>query len=205
MLSIGEILKKQRENKNLTLLDIQKHTKIREKLLEAVERNDWKIFSSKVYIAGIVKNYAEFLGLDSKKALAFFRRDYERQEEVKFKIRVASKYLVSETKKIATYGIILVIGVFLIYFGYQFKIYLSPPKVTFISPKQERFTKEDRIKIVAQTEKDAVVTIFGERIYQNKDGIFDYDMLLKSGKNEVQIEVTGANGKKTTVKKYFYK
>ena len=85
MISVGEILKKQREKLNIDFIDVEKATKIRQKFLNAVENNNWRIFSSKVYIEGIIKNYSTFLNLNPTATLAFFRRDYERQESIKFK------------------------------------------------------------------------------------------------------------------------
>ncbi|MEN9328492.1 MAG: hypothetical protein RI947_1300, partial [Candidatus Parcubacteria bacterium] len=38
-------------------------------------------------------------------------------------------------------------------------------------------------------------------VYQNKDGTFEYSYPLKRGKNNVVIEVIGANGKKTVITK----
>ena len=81
MLSVGEILKKQRKKKGLTLLEVEKKIKVRLKFLKAIEDNNWS-FSSKVYISGIIKNYAQFLDLDKDKVLAFFRRDYEKNDEM---------------------------------------------------------------------------------------------------------------------------
>lgn len=132
MLSVGEILKKTREKKALTLVDIEKELRIREKFLKAIEEDNWNFFSSKIYIEGIIKNYANFLGLDSKKMTAFFRREYEVNEEIKFKKRIASKYLTSETKRFAIIGLILVCLFFLFYFAFQLKNYLSPPKLIII-------------------------------------------------------------------------
>ena len=85
MLSVGSILKNEREKKGLLLSDIEKKIKIREKYLKAIEDENWNYFSSKIYITGILKNYSRVLNLDHKKVLAFFRRDYEKKEEVKFK------------------------------------------------------------------------------------------------------------------------
>lgn len=205
MISVGEILKKERENKNIQLINVEKAIKVRTKFLKAIEENNWDFFSSKIYITGIIKNYSDFLGLDAPKMTAFFRRDYERKEEVRFKTKVASKYLTPQTKKIAMIGLIVLFLTFFVYFGYQLKTYLSPPTVVIISPKETQFTREDRIKIKGRTEKDAMVTIFGERVYQNKEGVFTYDFPLKEGKNELLIEVIGANGKKTVITKTYIK
>ncbi len=203
MLSVGEILKKQREKLGIKLPEVEKQIKIRQKFLDAVEQNNWNVFSSKIYVSGIIKNYSQFLGLDPKRTLAFFNRDYEKKETIKFKKKVASHYLTSETKKVVMAALIIVFAIFFGYFAYQLKQYFSPPVVEILSPKTTNFTNEDRVKIIGKTEKDAAVTIFGERIYQNSDGIFKYEFPLKKGKNELSIEVVGANGRKEIIKETY--
>lgn len=203
MLSVGGILKKEREKQGLSLKEIEKTIKVREKFLLAVESDDWREFSSKIYITGIIKNYSRVLGLDPKRTLAFFRRDYEKKEEVGFKQKVASHYLTPETKKIAKYFLIAVFVLFAAYFIYQLKIFLSPPEVAIISPKVYTVKKENKIRIVGKSEKDTAITIFGERVYQKRDGVFEYDFPLKVGNNELIIEAVGANGKKTVLKQNF--
>lgn len=47
MTTVGQILKKQRENKGLTLFDVEKQIKIREKYLKAVEEDNWSFFPRK--------------------------------------------------------------------------------------------------------------------------------------------------------------
>ena len=205
MLSVGTILKKEREKKGLLLIDIEKQIKVREKYLKAIEEEDWNFFSSRIYIIGILKNYSRVLSLDEKKILAFFRRDYEKKEEVKFKRKVISAYLTSETKKFLKLGLIILSVFFIGYFVYQLKIYFSPPSYSLLSPKFFNFTIEKSIKIVGKTDRDTAIVIAGERIYQNKEGIFTYDYSLNEGKNKLIINLTGANGKKTMVEKTFFK
>jgi len=205
MISVGEILKKAREEQKIPLTTIEKQIKIREKFLKAVEANDWNIFTSTIYIKGVIKNYSNFLGLDAKKMLAFFRRDYEKKEEVRFKRRLSSQSFKPETKKTITIAFFIIILLFFIYFSYQLKTYLSPPEAIIVGPKSTIFTKEKKIQVIIKTEKEALVTIMGERIYQNKDGLFEYDLPLHQGVNDLVVEVVGANGKKTTLRKEFLK
>lgn len=205
MTTVGEILQKERINKGLTLLDIEKKIKVREKYLRAIEENKWDFFSSKIYITGIIKNYSKMLGLDEKKISAFFRRDYEKKDEVRFKGKVSQRYLTPETRQVLKQGFMILILFFVFYFGYQLKLYFSPPKLTIIAPKERSFFREDRVKIIGETEKDAMVVISGARVYQNKEGIFEYDFPLHDGENKLTIELTGANGRKSKVEKVFIK
>ena len=205
MLSVGTILKKEREKKGLLLIDIEKQIKVREKYLKAIEDENWSYFSSKIYITGILKNYSRILNLDHKKVLAFFRRDYERKEEVKFKKKVTSAYLTSGTKKFLKLSLIILTLFFILYFIFQLKIYFSPPAFTLISPTKINFSVEKNVKITGKTEKDTSVTISGERIYQNKEGVFNYELSLNEGENKITINLVGANGKKATFEKTFFK
>ena len=161
--------------------------------------------TSRIYVTGILKNYARFLGLDERKILAFFRREYERSEEIKFKEKISTSYLSSDSKKTLLAGFIFICIVLVGYFTYQLFQYLKPPAVHIVSPTNTIFKRELTVKVIGKTEKEAVITIMGERIYQNEKGIFEYNMLLKKKENPLLIEVIGANGKKTVLKKIFRK
>src|SRR3989338_8557115 len=202
MLSVGEILQKERIRLALKLSDVEKQIKVREKFLTAVEENNWGFFTSKIYVSGIIKNYSQYLGLDPKKTLAFFRRDYEKKEVVRFKRKIASRYLTPETRRIAMFALFLIFFVFFGYFAFQLKQYFSPPKVSILLPLTQN-TKEDRIKLIGKTDRDSAVTVMGDQVFQSKEGIFEYIIPLREGKNEVVIEVICANGKKTVVKRVF--
>ncbi|MEO6508357.1 MAG: helix-turn-helix domain-containing protein [Patescibacteria group bacterium] len=203
MLSVGELLSNERIRKNLTLKQVEKEIRIREKMLQAVEDNDWTQFSSKIYITGIIRNYAKYLGLDPNKMLIFFRRDYEKKEEIKFKKSVSQSYLKPETKKLF-YGVLtLIVLIFFAYFTFQLKLFLSPPKVTLLSPTTTHFKNETSVKVLGRTEKDATITILGEKVYPSKDGFFEYIFPLSTKKNNLVVEVIGANGKKAVLQKEF--
>ncbi len=205
MISVGEILKQERLKKGIDLLTVEAKTKIRQKFLDSIERNDWHLFSSKVYISGIIRTYSLFLGLDPEKTLAFFRRDYEKKEDVRFKKKVTLSAVAPQSRRVIFAGLTLICLLFILYFAYQLTLYFSPPRVTLLSPNQTTVSTQDKINIVGVTDKEASVTIYGQRVFLNKDGIFEYTFPLKKGNNELIIEVIGANGKKTIFKKNFVK
>lgn len=205
MLTTGELLQKERSTRELTFEDVEKKTRIRKKYLAALEENNWSIFPSKTYILGVLKSYGKFLHLDEEKLTAIFRREYEKKEEIQFKERVSKEYLTPQTKKLVKAVVSVLTFIFIMYFGYQLKLYFSPPHLKIISPQKNIFTKEERIELVGETEKEAIVMVNGERVYQDKNNIFKIAIPLGNPKNEVVIDVTGANGKKIVLKKVFEK
>jgi cytoskeletal protein RodZ len=66
MESIGQRLKKKRQEKKLTLEQVHKATKIHHKVLAALEQDRAQEFLSPVYIKSFLKLYSKFLGLDSE-------------------------------------------------------------------------------------------------------------------------------------------
>jgi len=205
MLSVGALLKSKREQKKLSLSDVEKAIKVREKFVLALEEDRWDVFTSKIYIAGILKNYSHFLGLDHKKVLAFFRREYERKEDVRFKKSVSRSYFSPDSKKAVWISFSIAILVFTSYFIFQVFQYVRPPQITLLSPVETTFKLEDAVKIVGKTEKEASITVQGERVYQNRDGIFEYMFPLDKQNNELIIDVVGANGKTAELKKILKK
>lgn len=203
MLTVGSILRKERKRRGLTLKQVEKQIHIREKFLNAIEENEWSIFSSKIYITGLIKNYSKFFDLDEEKMIAYFRREYEKIEDVKFKRRVESRYFKSERKKFTIAFLIVIFLAFAIYFGYQLSLFFKPPSLVLIEPNQRQFRGQERITIVGQTEDDATVEIFDERIFQNEEGLFEYNFPLKEGKNILIITAIGANGRETTLEEVF--
>ena len=68
-LELGSLLKKARQEKGLTLADIQEETKIRKKYLEAIEENNFDILPGKVYLKVFIKGYAREVGLNYQELL----------------------------------------------------------------------------------------------------------------------------------------
>jgi transcriptional regulator with XRE-family HTH domain len=69
---LGEMLKVAREEKGLTLAEVEEITHIRQHLIEALEQNNTKLFPSPVIARGMIRNYAKFLELDPLEALKLY-------------------------------------------------------------------------------------------------------------------------------------
>ncbi|MDR0410021.1 MAG: helix-turn-helix domain-containing protein [Spirochaetaceae bacterium] len=71
--SIGEQLKAARERKNISIEDVEREINIARKYLEALEVEDFSQFTAETYALGFLKNYGEYLGLDTKELLSLYR------------------------------------------------------------------------------------------------------------------------------------
>ena len=203
MLTVGELLYKVRKKKDVTIEEASKATRIQKKYLIAVEKNDWSVFTSKVYISGVIRTYADYLDLDPGNVLAYFRRDYEKKEEMKFRKKLPSLNFLPETRKIVIAALSTVIFFFLTYFGFQFYLFLRPPEVQILAPKQNTFRNTPKITIIGQVQKESHIKIFNDDIFPDEQGMFQYELPLHKGHNDIEIHVTGANGKETLVKKEY--
>ena len=203
MYTVGDLMKKARLDKELTIAQVEKKTRIRSKYIKSIEQNNWKVFPSKVYITGVIRSYAVFLEMNPEKALAYFRRDYEKTDEVKFRKHIPSLHLLPETRKLVIGVLAVIFLFFIVYFGYQLNLYLAPPSIKVVSPIKTVFRNTEKIRIVGETDTESTVRILNETYFPNRDGRFIYELPLKKGKNSVTIEVTGANGRKTVVTKEY--
>ena len=63
---IGPVLEKARQEKGLTLDEVEQATKIRKRYLAGLEREDFGVLPDAVYVQGFLKTYANYLGLDGE-------------------------------------------------------------------------------------------------------------------------------------------
>lgn len=98
---IGDFLKRKREEKNLSIKVIARHTKISTTLLELLEDNNTEQLPDKAYVTGFVKSYAKTINIDQKEALEVLRRTYSdlSPEEVIFEAPEVQEAREIEDKK----------------------------------------------------------------------------------------------------------
>ncbi len=70
---IGHILREARENKGLTLEQVQERTRISVRYLSALESGRYEVIPTPVNARGFLRNYARFLGLDPQPLLDRFQ------------------------------------------------------------------------------------------------------------------------------------
>ena len=78
---IGKVLRKAREEQDLTLEEVSLATKIKEKYLAAIEAENWEALPSSVQQKGFTRSYADFLKVDPDPLLQELRKVLEEPEE----------------------------------------------------------------------------------------------------------------------------
>lgn len=206
MRTVGEILREKRLTKGLTLDKAAQATKIRIRFLEAIENDDYHKLPSLSYSKGFVKNYSEFLGLNSNDVLAFFRR----QTSDTVRTSIVPKGVADPLNKpvfqltpsrflASIFGFLFIL--FLLYFVYQYKRLYEPPILTIESPQEKLVTTERRIDVLGKTDPDATVTINGVSVLVRSDGKFFDQLSLVPGVNTIEIVATSRYGKTTLVRR----
>jgi len=72
MSELGDLLRKTREDKGLSLAQVEEATKIRSDYLQALEEEDFDLLPAPVYVKGFLRNYALYLGLDPQEVLSLY-------------------------------------------------------------------------------------------------------------------------------------
>jgi cytoskeletal protein RodZ len=70
---LGQLLRKARLEKGISLEDMQETTKIRKRYLEAIEDGNYKLLPGNFYVRAFIKSYSESVGLDPNEVLRLYR------------------------------------------------------------------------------------------------------------------------------------
>jgi len=77
--TLGRMLREAREAKGYVLEDVEQATRIRARYLAALEAGDFDTLPSEAQVRGFLRNYAQFLSLDSEQILAHYKQTLDPQ------------------------------------------------------------------------------------------------------------------------------
>ena len=100
MESFGEILRTTRESKGIDIPKAERETSISKEYIVALETEDVSTFPGEPYLIGFLRNYSEYLGLDSKKLISLYKAKMIEESPIPEGLsRIVDEY----DKTIATY------------------------------------------------------------------------------------------------------
>lgn len=200
MKKLGEILKDTRISKKITQEDVAKELRIKADVIQALEEGDWGSLPEAAYVKGFIKNYSDFLGLDSNRLLALHRAEYDERKYIQPRSK-QKKRLMFTPNLIAPLTFSLAILLFVGYLAIQYTSVLSAPKLEVYSPQDDITTTAAVIEVSGKSEKETTISIDGELVPLDESGDFNYQLKLADGQNIIEIVASKRLSPKTKIKR----
>jgi len=206
MRTVGQILKEEREKKFYTLDEIEKITKIRKELLQALEEGQYTKLPPSTFVQGFIKNYGKFLGLDTEKLLAVFRREFS---EGKNPPRILDslrnpiddkRFRLTPTRVLISVIFTLVI-IFFVYLWFQYRFLVGSPFLEVSQPIDQLNTTSSEVVVSGRTDPEAKVSINEQEITVDQNGQFSQQIKLSDGANNIVVTATSKSSKQTKLQK----
>ena len=207
---LGEILRQQRESKGITLEQAAEDTRIRERFLVALESGDHQALPGAVYTKGFLRNYADYLDLDSGDLVALYTTERVTTPEPPrrfdpMKPVMRSGVFISPTILVPVVVLAAVV-LFVGYLSYQFASFATPPRIDVIDPSGDLVYDRPDFVVRGRTLAEGRVTVRvfpGPETYADirpdADGTFAVPVKLRPGPNHIEVQVLDPAGKVSQV------
>ena len=204
MKTVGVMLREARVAKGISVQDVERATKIREKFILAIEEDDFSRLPSPSYAKGFVRNYAEFLGVPKERAMAFFRRQAKESSRTSLLPKgvadpLNTPFFHLTPGRFIGFLVAVLLAAFFLYLGGQYVRLNQPPTLSVSAPKNQTISTEQHIVVSGQTDSDSTVTINGISTIVRDDGSFYDQVALDPGVNKIVVTATSRYGKTATV------
>jgi len=209
MRTVGQILKEERERKLLTLDEIEKNTKIRKELLQALEADNFAKLPPPTFVQGFIKNYGKFLGLDIEKLLAIYRREYAdhknppRVMEALANPMQETKFRITPAKLLSLVIVVLVLS-FFAYLWIEFRFLVGAPYLEVDKPSDQQTINVTNINISGRTDAEAKVEINNQEVSVDQNGNFSQELKLTDAATKISVTATSKSGKTAKIERTVY-
>ena len=206
MRTAGQVLKEEREKKFYSLEEVEKTTKIRKELLEALEAGQYFKLPPPTFVQGFIKNYGKFLGLDTEKLLAIFRREFSEKVHPPRILETFSnpvdqkKFRFTPARALGTL-ILTLIAAFFVYLWFEYRFLVGAPFLEVSQPPDQFNTSSGAIQVMGRTDPEAKVSINNQEIRVDTSGRFVQEIELSENINKVVINAISKSGKVTKVER----
>lgn len=206
MRTVGQILKEEREKRFYTLDEIEKATKIRKELLEALEKDQYDNLPPSTFVQGFIKNYGKFLGLDTEKLLAIFRREFSTSKHPprileSFSNPLAKNRIRITPTRVLSLVILSLVVIFFVYLWFEYRFLVGAPFLEVSQPADQFNTTSAEVVVSGRTDPESVVSINDQEIAVDQNGKFSQSIKLSDSINNITITAASKSGKATKVQR----
>ena len=206
MRTVGQVLKEEREKKFYILDEVEKATKIRKELLEALEAGDYHKLPPPTFVQGFIKNYGKFLGLNTEKLLAIYRREFSESKNPprileSFKSPFDKKRLRLTPARVLASVVLFLVITFFVYLWFQYRFLVGAPFLEVTQPPDQFNTSSSEVTVSGRSDPEAKVSINDQEISVDQSGNFAQAIKLSENVSNIIITATSTTGKQTKVQR----
>lgn len=209
MRTVGQILKETREDQFYSLEEVEKSTKIRKELLQALEADDYKKLPPTTFVQGFIKNYAKFLKIESGPLLAIFRRELPENKRKAYVMDAFANPVQSSRFKLTPGRVLggvisLIILSFFVYLWFQYRQLVGFPQLAISSPVDQLSTDNAVIIVEGKTDPESKIMVNNQEVKVDLDGAFKEEVTLSSQVNKLSIIAISRFGQKVETDRTVY-
>ncbi|MFZ1654848.1 MAG: helix-turn-helix domain-containing protein [Candidatus Moraniibacteriota bacterium] len=196
-LTLGEKLKKLRQQYRMSYAEIAKATRIQAKYLEYLENGEYEKLPAEVYVKGFLKSYARHLGLEDEAFLKLYEKEKHIRENLgqEAVASTAVRYpamnvWIITPRTVFIILLTLVLGGTFTYLFAEFRSFVAEPRLLITEPLSGATLPGSAITLRGQTDPGTVVTANGEPVFVTDTGEFSEEITLQQGMNRIVVRAT---------------
>ena len=195
------ILKNARQEHSLEIDEVSRKLKISAKYIEAIETENKLKFPEEPYCSLIIKDYANFLGLNGEDVLSLFRRDFDNLAK---NIPINSKWPSFTPQFTFKIAIIISVVLFASYLIMEYLKFNRPPSLSVNWPSDVSL-QQLSFDLTGVTDPESTVRINNNLIIVDQNGGFEKKITLTSSDSStIIVESRSPSGKTTVLEKTFH-
>lgn len=193
-LTLGEKLRKLRNDFRMSLQDVSKATRIQVKYLESLETGAYDKLPADVYVRGFLRSYARYLNVDEQALVKLYERERNIQENLGRDSHPQSvqssfaplSFVITSRSLVVGMIFLLVFGAFF-YLYQEFKSFAAEPKLVIVEPQNGAVVEGQEVVVRGKTDKGARVTLNDQSVFVDNDGAFSDTLPIRSGMNTIMV------------------
>jgi cytoskeletal protein RodZ len=185
---LAEEFKTARRNRGLGVPEAARKSQIGIKYIKAIEAGKLELLPAGIYRKNFLREYADFLGFDSKELLKSFpEAQADKEVNSPFSCRVARTRTIIIPKIMKGIGVAAIAAICLFYLQTRFSMVVSPPSLSIANPSEDMKLNAREINIIGMTDPETEVTINNNLVLTGANGDFSKIINLREGINVITI------------------
>jgi len=194
-LTLGEKMRRAREEKRITLSEISRNTKIQMDYLEYLENGNYDKLPADVYVRGFLKNFAEYVGINEYYLIKSFNKEKSIQKNIAGggKNEVVPKKInlsrFSINPKVISIALISLFFLGLLFYLYKnLDNFVSNPELVILNPSNNSVINESSVIIKGKTDIGNDLFINNQPVLVDDSGFFNENIILREGINVITVK-----------------